>query len=112
MKCQICQENTDGINDATYISNNHMAKIGREVTKPTTAYDQRVAHFNCIEDPNLLERDSLKRWIDWKVIKQDEVNRELRAAVRRLEDGFLSLPEDMAPELRDQLLHIRQTYGE
>ena len=92
MKCQICQEKTDGTSDATDISTDHMGKIGKEVTNPTTAYDQRVAHFNCIEDPNLLEEGSLRRWIDWKVVKQDQVNRELQAAIRRLEDGFLSLP--------------------
>ena len=72
----------------------------------------RVAHLDCINMPSSLDGDGFDKWINRKVVRQEQENRELREAVKRLEETLLPLREDPVPELRDEPNHIDQTNGE
>ena len=69
----------------------------------STTYDHRVLP---------VEPNSLSKWNMLETLRLAEETKLARQAITRLENAILELPEELAPAFRDELHHIRDTYGD
>ena len=111
MKCQICREETTDLSESTYVSRHYLKNATGQTTNVDAAPSLRAVHLDCIHLPHMLSEENLKKWLIWKVVKQDTLIQELQTANQRLEEALRSHAQGTAPEIPANPAHLAHPDG-
>ena len=110
MDCIYCKEAVER-NKAVFLSD----RVSQQLGLPRQTAPNRSGHYahaQCVTEPELLEPNALSKWSMLETLRLAEEAKLAKQAITRLENAILELPEEFTPTFRDELHHMRDTYGD
>lgn len=104
MICVKCQQPIEDEREQIYLNLRYLKDSAIVPSLPFT-HDWAHAHPDCVDHPERLGTDDHCKWLTFQVQRN-------AAAIRRIEDAIMQLPDEWVADIKDQLMHMRDTYGE